>query len=111
MKTNLFFYPHQHVAHENISATVFPLYNDFLQDILNLMENYFDEPLLTVGFLATNMSVSKSTLNRRLSTLVGLSANEIIKQYRLKKAITYLLQGKNVSETAYMTGFETPSYF
>jgi AraC-like DNA-binding protein len=112
MKTDLFFYPYQqHVTPVNIPATIFPLPNDFLQNILTVIEDYVDEPVLTVGFLATKMSVSKSTLNRRLSTLAGLSANGIIKQYRLKKATGYLLQGKNVSETAYLTGFETPSYF
>ena len=57
------------------------------------------------------MAVSKSTLNRRLALLVGLSANEIIKQSRLQKAVIFLMSGKNVSETAYLTGFETPSYF
>jgi AraC-like DNA-binding protein len=57
------------------------------------------------------MAVSRSTLNRKISTLTGLSTNELIKQYRLQKAAIFLVSGKNVSETAYLAGFETPSYF
>jgi AraC-like DNA-binding protein len=66
---------------------------------------------LSVEFVARKMALSKSTLNRRLAQYAGLSANEIIKQCRLQKAAELLLAGKNVSETAYLTGFETPSYF
>jgi AraC-like DNA-binding protein len=112
MKTSSVYYPYlQHFSYENVSATILPLHNDFLQSLFTIIEDKLDDPVLTVGFLATQMALSKSTLNRKLSSLVGLSANTIIKQYRLKKAATYLLQGKNVSETAYLTGFETPSYF
>lgn len=111
MKTNLFYYPYQHLTTENVSATILPLYNDFLKDLFTVIEDNFDAPFLTVGFLASQMAMSKSTLNRRLSSFVGLSANEVIRQYRLKKAAAFLLSGKNVSETAYLTGFETPSYF
>jgi len=86
-------------------------YNDFLENLYNIIENNFDNPLLTVGFLATNMAVSKSTLNRKLSGIIGLSANELIRQYRLKRAAIFLMCGKNVSETAYLSGFDTASYF
>jgi|SRR5690242_3861059 len=112
MKTNLFYYPYQqHLNYENVSATILPLHKSFLESLFIIIEDNIDAPILTVGFLASQMAVSKSTLNRRLSLLVGLSANEIIKQYRLKKAVVFLMSGKNVSETAYLTGFETPSYF
>lgn len=111
MKAHLFYYPHQHVNREILSATILPLHNEFLQNLFTIIEDNIDTPVLTVGFLASQMAVSKSTLNRRLSLLVGLSANEIIKQQRLKKAAIFLLSGKNVSEAAYLTGFETPSYF
>jgi len=87
------------------------LYNDFLQSLFKIIEDNIDDPVLTVGFLAINMAVSRSTLNRKLSAIIGLSTNELIRQYRLQRAATFLLSGKNVSETAYLTSFETPSYF
>ena len=88
-----------------------PPLNEFLKNLFNLIEDNIDDSVLNVGFLAKHMAVSKSTLNRRLSVLTGLSANEIIKHYMLQKASLLLISGKNVSETAYLTGFETPSYF
>jgi AraC-like DNA-binding protein len=86
-------------------------HNDFLQTLFKIIEDNLDDSVLTVGFLAANMAVSRSTLNRKISTLTGLSTNELIKQYRLQKAAIFLVSGKNVSETAYLVGFETPSYF
>ena len=85
--------------------------DEFLQNIYKAIENNLDNYQLNVDFLSANMGLSKSTLNRKLSAIVGLSATELIKQYRLKKAAQLLISGKNVSETAYLIGFETPSYF
>ncbi|SRR6266542_3801571 len=83
----------------------------FLKNLYKIIEVNLDTSVLTVTYLAKNMAVSKSTLNRKLLCITGLSANELIKQYRLKKAIVFLLKGKNVRETAYKTGFKTSSYF
>ena len=89
----------------------FEMREDFLVSLYSIIENNLDASSLSVGFLARNLAVSKSTLNRKLLLRTGLSANEIIRQYRLQKAAMLLLSGKNVSEAAYLCGFETPSYF
>ncbi|HEY6976352.1 MAG TPA: AraC family transcriptional regulator [Chitinophagaceae bacterium] len=112
MKTNLFsYYYFQGIYPHNSRIAPHNYYNDFLQNLFKVIEDNFDDSVLTVGFLAANLAVSRSTLNRKISLLTGLSANELIKQYRLQKAATLLVSGKTVSETAYLTGFETPSYF
>ena len=112
MKTDLFYYQNlQQLNPQNSRVSAYPLYNDFLQSLFKIIEDNIDDPVLTVGFLAINMAVSRSTLNRKLSAIIGLSTNELIRQYRLQRAATFLLSGKNVSETAYLTSFETPSYF
>jgi len=112
MKTDLFYYQNlQQLNPQNSRVIAYPLYDDFLQNLFKIIEDNLDDPVLTVGFLALNMAVSRSTLNRKLSAVIGLSPNELIRRYRLQKAATFLLSGKNVSETAYLTGFETPSYF
>jgi AraC-like DNA-binding protein len=112
MEPNLFYYPLiQELTTGKKSLTNNPLSNEFLRNLYLVIEDNIDDSLLNVSFLARRLAVSKSTLNRRLSMLVGLSANEIIKQHRLQKAAIFLMSGKNVSETAYLTGFETPSYF
>ena len=92
-------------------SELFKLPDVFLESLYSIIEKNLDAPSLSVGFLARNLGVSKSTLNRKLLLRTGLSANEIIRQYRLQKAALLLLSGKNVSEAAYLCGFETPSYF
>lgn len=85
--------------------------NQFLRKLYAIIEEYLDDTQLDVGKLAKEMAVSRRTLNRKLSMLVNLSANEVIRQYRLKKAVTLLQSGFNVSETAYRVGFASDSYF
>ena len=107
---NLSYYSQQQLIN-NPSLTPHNVYYTFLQNLYAILEDNLDDSLLTVQFLATKLAVSKSTLNRRLLNLTGLSPNQLIRQYRLQKAAMLLISGKNVSETAYLTGFETPSYF
>ena len=112
MKPDLFYYSFlQQITPAKKWVMPDPPLNEFLRNLYNVIEDYIDDSVLNVGFLAKRLAVSKSTLNRKLSTLLGLSANTIIKQHRLQKASMLLISGKNVSETAYLTGFETPSYF
>ncbi len=85
--------------------------DEFLRSVYAIIENNLDSDKLDVEFLATELAVSRRTLNRKLSAVADTSANEIIRHYRLKKAAGLLLAGQGVSETAYATGFSTPSYF
>jgi len=114
METHLFYLFHaflkQSVSEESISE-FFTVPDEFLVRLYAIIENNLDTSSLSVGFLARNLAVSKSTLNRKLLLRTGLSANEIIRHCRLQKAAILLLSGKNVSESAYLCGFETPSYF
>jgi AraC-like DNA-binding protein len=43
--------------------------------------------------------------------LAGISPARLIRTYRLRRAIDLLRQGHPIAETAYMVGFENPSYF
>ena len=54
---------------------------------------------------------SRRSLYRKLAGITGLTPNEIIRDYRLKRATQFLIAGHTVSETAYLVGFESPSYF
>lgn len=82
----------------------------FVESLVCIVEQNLGDSL-SVGFLAVQLGVSKSTLNRKLLHFTGLPANKIIRLYRLQKAVSLLHAGKNVSEAAYLSGFETPSYF
>lgn len=64
-----------------------------------------------VECLAKEMAMSKSTLNRKLKLIVGTSANDFIRQYRLQKAVELIASGYGIAQAAYKVGFESPSYF
>ncbi len=75
------------------------------------IEARIDDSSLSVESLAEDLSISRKTLYRKTNGLTKLSPNEVIRQYRLRRAIDALKAGHNASETAYMVGFETPAYF
>jgi transcriptional regulator GlxA family with amidase domain len=56
--------------------------------------------------------MSKSNLTRKLKELIGLTPGDFLKEARIKKA-TELLKNTNmnISEIAYMCGFNDPKYF
>jgi len=83
----------------------------FLTKIYNLIDQQLSNTEFTVSELAKELAMSSKTLNRKLSAIIGLSANELIRNYRLKKAVELLKQGLSVSQTAYSVGFDSPSYF
>ncbi len=83
----------------------------FLQRVYELLEKHLADPLINVDWLADQLSMSRKTLYRKVHSLLQLSPNELIRQYRLRKAADLLRAGHSAAETAYLTGFRTPSYF
>jgi DNA-binding response OmpR family regulator/two-component sensor histidine kinase len=91
----------------NVSETE----NPFITTLYSIIDEHLDDTTLSVEKLATKAAVSSRTLNRKLSSIIGLSANDLIKQYRLKRSLEFLKAGNNISQTAYSVGFETHSHF
>jgi DNA-binding response OmpR family regulator len=85
--------------------------NDFISQLYSIIDAHLDDPTLSVEKLASKAAVSHRTLNRKLAAVAGLSAGELIRQYRLKRSVAFLKAGLNVSEAAYSVGFETHSHF
>lgn len=83
----------------------------FVKKLFELIEANLDNHLLSPEMLASEMAMSVRTLTRKLTSLTGLAPAALVRDYRLKKACAMLLSGKTVSEAAYTTGFENPSYF
>ncbi|GAB3924112.1 ATP-binding protein [Larkinella terrae] len=85
--------------------------NAFLEQLYQALEKNIDDATLSVDDLAVAVAMSSRTLNRKLSTTLGMTVSEFIRNYRLRKAADLLKAGYPVSETAYRVGFESPSYF
>lgn len=62
--------------------------------------------------LAREAGMSSSTLNRRLTRILGKTGNQFIREVRLRKAYEMLHEKSvNVSEVSYAVGFGSPAYF
>lgn len=85
--------------------------NPFIARLYTLLEEKLDDPQLNVEWLAAATNMSRSSLNRKLKSLMNVSANELIRRYRLQKAAALLSSGADITSTAYKTGFSSPSYF
>jgi len=84
----------------------------FIDNFRNYIEQHISDPELNLDEVAKNMGLSKSQLYRKIKSLTDYSPNELIKIIRLKYARQLLsLQGRNISEVAYESGFSSLSYF
>jgi signal transduction histidine kinase/DNA-binding response OmpR family regulator/ligand-binding sensor domain-containing protein len=86
--------------------------NEFLTKAYEFLDSALgDNSPVGVDDLASHFSMSSRTLNRKLSTLVGLTPSEFIRNYKLSKSTVLLLKGLTVAEVAYQVGFESHPYF
>ncbi|UFH55523.1 response regulator [Spirosoma sp. KNUC1025] len=82
-----------------------------VEKLCQLIEQHLDDAAFGVEELIQASGMSRMNLHRKLKALVDLSTGEFIRNYRLKRAAQLLRQGHPVAETAYLVGFEDPSYF
>jgi signal transduction histidine kinase/AraC-like DNA-binding protein len=83
----------------------------FLVRLYKEMDDKLDDPTLGIDYLCKTMAMSRSTLNRKLKSLLNISANDLIRQYRLQKAASLLSSGLDITTSVYKVGFSSPSYF
>jgi len=83
-----------------------------LVSLFDLLVKNFTNNEFSADQFAKMQAMSKSQLYRRVTALTGYSPNDLLKEYRLKKAKELLRKKKyNISEIAFETGFNSPSYF
>ena len=90
--------------------------NKLEKDFLEKMETVVEENLSNSDFgvedLGEAMGYSKMQLYRKLKSIRGLSANEFIREYRVKKAAVYLREtDMKIFEILYEIGISNHSYF
>ena len=83
----------------------------FLQTLYSLIEAHLDDSRFGVEELAHEVGMSRRTLYRKLLVVTNLTINDFMRQYRLRRAAQFLREGRNVSETAYLVGYESPAHF
>ena len=75
------------------------------------MAKYHKEVDFNVKLLHKNMAISEKQLYRKLKALLNLGASELLRNYRLTKAVELLKKGNRISAIYYEVGFSSHSYF
>jgi signal transduction histidine kinase/ligand-binding sensor domain-containing protein/DNA-binding NarL/FixJ family response regulator len=88
----------------------------FLNKALETIKANYKNPVYEATDFIEAMGVSKTLLNRKMNNLIGQSAGQFIRNYRLTVARELIEKNKttrsmNVSEIAYEVGFNDPKYF
>lgn len=88
----------------------------FLNHVMEVMKASYKNSDFEVSNFCEAVGVSKTILNQKLQSLVGQSAGQFIRNYRLNLARDLILkhQGQkdiSIAEIAYEVGFNDPKYF
>jgi signal transduction histidine kinase/ligand-binding sensor domain-containing protein/DNA-binding response OmpR family regulator len=88
------------------------LEDEFVQNVLQLVEENLDDAGLSGRDLAGALHLSRAQVHRKLKALTGKSAGHFIRTVRLQKAMKMLQAGAgSVKNVAYDVGFNDPAYF
>ena len=85
---------------------------EFLNKIMEVVEEHYSNSLFGIDDLCQELGMSRTKLYRKLKGLIGQSANEFIRSFRLKRAAQILKQQEmTISEVTYLVGFNDLQYF
>ena len=97
---------------ENSDEKLFSQEEIFLKKLRLLLEESVGNDELNVGFLATHLNMSPSTLQRRVQKIIGKPTVQVIKEYKLTRAQRMVKANYGtLSEIAFKTGFKSLAYF
>ncbi|MGN0191518.1 MAG: response regulator, partial [Candidatus Cryptobacteroides sp.] len=85
---------------------------EWFDNLVGLIQDNIQEAEISIEELALQLNMSRSSFQRKLKGLTGLSPVEFVRMVRLKKAAELLSTGSyRVNEVCFMVGFNKPSYF
>jgi signal transduction histidine kinase/CheY-like chemotaxis protein/ligand-binding sensor domain-containing protein len=84
----------------------------WLTDLRSYIENRLDDPDLSGADLEQFLAMSRSQLQRKLQSVLGMSPRKLVNEVRLKTAACRLREtDAPISAIAYDCGFRDPKYF
>lgn len=84
--------------------------NDIIKEVQRYISGHYTEKI-TLTKLAEEIHVNGSYLSRLYKLKTGQNLFEFINQMRVEQAKVLIGQGKRISETAQLVGFENSAYF
>ncbi|MFD1631403.1 hybrid sensor histidine kinase/response regulator transcription factor [Pseudopedobacter beijingensis] len=84
----------------------------FIEKVLKVLEENINNPDFGVNEFAYEIGMSTPVFYKKIKAVTGLTVNNFIKSFRLKRAVQLLDQkAGTISEVAYIVGFTDPKYF
>jgi len=88
----------------------------FMDQVMKVVYDNYRNSYFEIGDFAEALGVSRSLLNKKLQSLVGQSAGQLLRSFRLKTAHELIVRNRktramNISEIAYEVGFNDSKYF
>lgn len=83
----------------------------FLHKLEVLIAKHYTEPELDISLLAKELAMSERQLQRKIKVILGITPNNFIKEFRLKKAQNLLVSGAQIGRIALDVGFSSQTYF
>lgn len=84
----------------------------FMRRLLSFVEENMGNSGIGVDDMASATATSRSSLNRKTKSLLGVTPADFLKEARMKRACRLLLDTtKGVNDIAYSCGFSDPKYF
>lgn len=103
--------PHAEAPAEEQGAFIAAKDRRFMDALTAFLERELSNPDLDVEMIADELCVSRSVLYRRIKSLTGLSPNDCVRDYRLKRAVELMDSGESLSDVSEHCGFSSYSYF
>jgi len=102
----------QQVTLQPQNITVNTAEHAFMSKMLQYIEEHMADQDFNIPELSVHIGMSQPVLYKKIRAITDLSVNDFIKTIRLKKALQLLEQRTyNISEIAYLVGFNDPKYF
>lgn len=88
----------------------------FVDKVMEVVRQNYRNSYFEVGDFAEALGVSRSLLNKKLQSLVGQSASQLMRSYRMKLSRELIIRNRdtksmNISEIAFEVGFNDSKYF
>lgn len=100
------------VSKEGATSETSKTDDPFMLRVMEFVDAHISDVDVNVGDMADAVAVSRSGLNRKLKSTLGLTPLDLLREARIKRACQLLEDGGlNVSEVAYRCGFSDPKYF
>lgn len=100
------------VADKSVEDVLSPQDKAFMDDLYRIMEKEMANSELDVNRVSSIMLMSRTKLYYKIKGLTGENPSVFFKTFKLNRAASLITEGKyNISEIAYMTGFNTLSHF